>query len=269
MPADEYERRIAALVAAADADWVVVYGDREHNANLAFFCGFDPRFEEALLLLGRDGRRTLVVGNEGLGYVPMATVPLGVALAQSFSLMGQRRDTAPRLADVLARAGIGTGADVAVVGWKYLESAEDDEPDAPAFVPAMLVRDPAAGWLASPARSGMPPPSSAIPESRPEVVATRPRRSPSSPGRPNGPAMRSSASCGGARPGMTELDAAGLMGYQGEPLSCHVMMVGGDRDIVGLCSPGDRVLADGRRCHHRHRLLGQPVVPGGTVARPS
>ena len=27
----------------------MVYGDREHFANLAFLTGFDPRFEEAIL----------------------------------------------------------------------------------------------------------------------------------------------------------------------------------------------------------------------------
>jgi hypothetical protein len=35
------------------------------------------------------------------------------------------------------------------------------------------------------------------------------------------------------------------MGYQGEPLSCHVMMVSGDDQIIGLRSPGDRVLGLG------------------------
>jgi hypothetical protein len=62
--AGEHEARMEALAAAGDSDWVVVYGDREHFANLAFLCGFDPRFEEALLLLGPSSRM-LVVGLEG------------------------------------------------------------------------------------------------------------------------------------------------------------------------------------------------------------
>ena len=69
IPAAEYERRIQALFAAAQSDWVLVYGDREHAANLAFLTGFDPRFEEALLLLGPQSQRVLMVGNEGMGYV--------------------------------------------------------------------------------------------------------------------------------------------------------------------------------------------------------
>ena len=51
VPADEYERRLAALYQAAQADWVAVYADREHYANLVYLLNFDPRFEEALLML--------------------------------------------------------------------------------------------------------------------------------------------------------------------------------------------------------------------------
>ena len=48
IPADEYARACAALYAAAESDWVVVYGDREHAANLSYLCGFDPRFERPM-----------------------------------------------------------------------------------------------------------------------------------------------------------------------------------------------------------------------------
>lgn len=243
VPRDEYERRLAALVAAAGADWVVVYGDREHHANLAFFCGFDPRFEEALLLLGPDERRVLVVGNEGLGYVPVTTVPLEAMLAQSLSLMGQRRTSAPRLADVLAQAGLAAGHDVAVVGWKYLEPEEDDGSAAPSWVPAFLVR--ILERLVGP--DGVVRDATAV-VCHPEH-GLKSRNTAAQIAQFAWAAERASNAVfrivDGARPGMTELDAAGLMGYQGEPLSCHVMMVGGSRDIVGLCSPGDRILQPG------------------------
>ena len=76
--AAEFEERIAALLAAVDVDQVVVYGDREHAASLVFLCNLDPRFEEVLLVLGREGRRTLLVGKEDIGYVPV--VPIEVQL---------------------------------------------------------------------------------------------------------------------------------------------------------------------------------------------
>ena len=52
IPSATYEKRCRAAYAKAGCDWLVVYADREHLANIAFLSGFEPRFEEALLLLG-------------------------------------------------------------------------------------------------------------------------------------------------------------------------------------------------------------------------
>ena len=68
IPAATYEKRCREAYARAECDWLVVYADREHLANIAFLSGYDPRFEEALLLLGPKERRVLVVGNEGEAY---------------------------------------------------------------------------------------------------------------------------------------------------------------------------------------------------------
>src|ERR1700749_2647280 len=46
----------------------VVYADREHFANLSYLTGFDPRFEEALLILVPGRPPQLLVGNEGMAY---------------------------------------------------------------------------------------------------------------------------------------------------------------------------------------------------------
>ena len=35
-------------------DRLVVYADREHSANLSYLTGFDPRFEEAILVVDSD-----------------------------------------------------------------------------------------------------------------------------------------------------------------------------------------------------------------------
>ena len=52
IPPTTYEKRCRDAYAGAQCDWLVVYADREHLANIAFLSGYDPRFEEALLLLG-------------------------------------------------------------------------------------------------------------------------------------------------------------------------------------------------------------------------
>jgi Xaa-Pro aminopeptidase len=246
LPAAEYERRCAELYAAASADWVAVYGDREHAANLTFCSGFDPRFEEALLLLGPGGRRVLLVGNECEGYVPAAAgLPVEVALCQSFSLMGQTRSQAPSLVAVLRGAGIGAGQRVGVVGWKYLEPAESDTPEAPAFVPA-LVRDALAAAVG--AAGGLRDATAALMH---PTGGLRHRNGAAQIALFADMAARASSAVlrvvRGTRPGMSEREAAALYGYQGDPMSCHLMLSGAgpDEPVVGLRSPRERRLAEG------------------------
>ena len=59
-------------MAARRYDHLVVWGDREHSANLAYLTGFDPRFEEALLIVGTSGDPALLVGNECYGVAGAA-----------------------------------------------------------------------------------------------------------------------------------------------------------------------------------------------------
>jgi hypothetical protein len=243
IPADEYAHNCAALYDAAGADWVVVYGDREHAANLSFLCGFDPRFEEALLLLGPGGRRVLVVGNEGLGYVGVVPIAVEVSLAQSLSLLGQDRGSAPRLGGLLAELGIAEGQQVAVVGWKYLIASETNDPSAPAFVPAFLVdllrrlvgpggRLFDATHLLMHSSTGLRAISSVAQIAIAEWAATRAASA----------VMRIIK---GTRPGMSEREAASLMGYEGDPLTCHMMLSADSGPIVGLRSPRARRIAEG------------------------
>ncbi|HZS93019.1 MAG TPA: hypothetical protein VFE42_36710 [Chloroflexota bacterium] len=46
-------------------DALLVYVDREHFANLAYLTGFDPRFEEALLILKPRGTVTTPIRMPG------------------------------------------------------------------------------------------------------------------------------------------------------------------------------------------------------------
>ncbi|CAA9561018.1 MAG: hypothetical protein AVDCRST_MAG70-1664 [uncultured Thermomicrobiales bacterium] len=243
IPSREYEERTRALLAAAGTDWVAVYGDREHSANLLFLCGFDPRFEEALLLLGPGERRILIVGNEGVVHASIAGLPLDVALAQSFSLLGQPRASAPRLTDVLRDVGLRPGERIGVVGWKYLEEAETDDLTAPAFVPAFLVRD-----LRTVTGTD---PVDVTAEMMHPVRGLRVHNSPDQIAAFEWAATRvGMAVLGvvrGARPGMTEMEACAAMGYAGEPLSCHPIVASGapGEAINGLRSPGLRRLRPG------------------------
>jgi len=127
IPVDLYRARLSHAIQRLHAeriDTLLVYADREHCANLMYLTGFDPRFEEALLLLSADGRRKLLVGNECLGYLPdTKALELEVELFQEFSLMGQPRTTSRPLLDILRDFGVGREQRVGCAGWKYFEDA--------------------------------------------------------------------------------------------------------------------------------------------------
>ena len=72
-------------------DRLVVYADREHSANLAWLTGFDPRFEEAILVVAPVGEPAILVGNECYGMAGAAPLPMRRELFQDLSLPSQPR----------------------------------------------------------------------------------------------------------------------------------------------------------------------------------
>lgn len=236
-----YAGRCDRLYELAGLDWVVVYGDREHSGNLVFLSGFDPRFEEALLVLGPTGRRSLIVGNEGAVYAQLAGLDADVVLAQSLSLPGQSRQIAPRLADVLADFGMGAGQSAGVVGWKYLEPEESSRPARPSFVPAGVVHaisDVVGDEPLDVTRLLIDPVEGIRARNTPEQIALF-----------EWEATRAAQAVLGvvaaAQPGRSEFEAVRGMGYQGDPLSAHIMFASGTNPIIGLRSPSGRTIERG------------------------
>jgi len=243
VPENVLQERCVQAYANAGTDWLVVYADREHSANLTFLTDFDPRFEEAILLLGPANQRTLLVGNEGLGYTNMAGLDIEIVLCQSLSLMGQDRTKAPSLEDVLREAGIKSGQSVGVIGWKYLEPSERSEAFIGFFAPAVLVDglralvgDPAGvsdtTWVLMHQTKGLRAKNDADQIAVFEWAAARATRAIHG-------IVRS------IRPGLTELQAVSNMRFAGEPLSAHVMLASGQDEIVGLRSPTARIIQQG------------------------
>lgn len=246
IPAGTYEARVEALFSRAEADWVVVYADREHLANIAFLTGFEPRFEEALLILGRGGQRFILTGNESVDYTPVAGLPgIRTVLAQCFSLMGQDRSLAPDLVALLRECGIADGQSVALAGWKYLTQDEWKNPNTTFFVPSFVVDSlrTVVGQAGS-ISDATPILMSPVDGLRAIVDVHEIARMEWGAARASGAVWRIVE---GAKPGMSELECAALMGYAGEPLTCHVMMSGKSAPdaVIGLSSPSARILREG------------------------
>ncbi len=261
--AGEFEERIAALLATVDVDQVVVYGDREHAASLVFLCNLDPRFEEVLLVLGR-GRRTLLVGKEDIGYVPIVPIEVDVVLCPTLSLMGIDRSGGPTVEQALRDAGLGTGDRIGVVGWKALLPEESSGTFAPIFAPAFVVdtlREIAGrpklvvdvtSALTSP-RSGLRTFCSA------DQIAVF-----------EWGASRCSAYVmevlRAARPGVSERETFRGVPWGGEPLSYHPVLASGPDVAVGLRSPSSRRFELGDAAIIGIGLWGGNCARGGLVA---
>ena len=237
-----YQARMAAALAAASAaghDALVVYGDREHAANVSYLTGYDPRFEECLLVALPGRRPSLLLGNEGWGYAETAAGDFDRLLCQSFSLPGQPRGEQKPLAALLGDAGLTTGMRIGAVGWKIFDAgdlgSDDSWLDLPDFIASHLraigpTRN-ATGLFIEPA-SGLRAINECDQLASFEFAATYASQ-----------AIRNVIF--GLRPGMTELEAARLMALPGLPLSCHPMLSTGPRAAFGLPSPSAKTIARG------------------------
>jgi hypothetical protein len=261
--AAEFEGRIAALQAAVDAEWIVVYGDREHSANLIYLCNLDPRFEEALLVIGPH-RRTLILGDEDVGYVPVVPIDVDVVCCPTFSLMGIDRSGGPTLEAALREIGIGAGARIGVVGWKALRADEWNGRRPAIFAPAFFVdtlRDLAGGAAdVVDVTAALTNPSSGLRTfaSADQIAVFEWRASRCS--------VWVDAITRAARPGASEHDAFGASGWSGEPLSLHPVFASGADVAVGLRSPSSRQLELGDAAVACIGLWGGNCARGGLVA---
>src|SRR4051794_2181254 len=125
--------RLRERAATQGFDALVVYADREHSANLAWLTGFDPRFEEAIAVVRRDGDPLILAGNECYGTAGAAPLRMRRELYQDLSLPGQPRDRSRELGTILGDEGIGPGSRVGVLGWKTFADASRIE------IPAYIV----------------------------------------------------------------------------------------------------------------------------------
>ena len=240
IPETLYAARIERLRERAEAagyDRLVVYADREHSASLAYLTGFDPRFEEAILVVGPTGEPAILVGNECRGMAGAAPLPMRPVLFQDLSLPSQPRDRSEPLAEILGGEGIGPGSRVGVVGWKTYASRAAI--DAPAYLVDELRRisgssaavENATGLLID-AADGL-----RVINEVEQLAAFEHAACQTSQG------VRRLLS--GLRPGMTEREAVRLLDWNGMPLSCHLMLSAGPRASLGLLGPGDRPIARG------------------------
>lgn len=249
-------------------DAMLVYGDREHFANLHYLTNYDPRFEEALLIVYATGKPILFVGNEGWGYSQVARLEVERRLYQTLSLLGQPRDQVRDFSVLLREAGLDRCRRIGVAGWKYFSAAEFKNPAQVLDLPEYLARSirKAASTnsvitnetaLFMGAEDGLR--SQLEPEQIAdfEWVAT----------------VNSQSLLNGIRalrPGLTEFEAVVRMGLCGLPFSAHPLCASGDNvRRCGMPSPTSRKLRRGDPVMMTCTYQGANTCRFGWLARDS
>ena len=260
IPAGRYGERIEQLrarMASRGHDRLVLWADREHSAGISFLTGFDPRFEEAILIVGPEGDPAILVGNESWGTAGAAPLPMRRIRFQDLSLPSQPRDRSRPLGEILMDEGIVAGTRVGVVGWKtYADRATIE---APAFLVDELRRATGPAGLVESASDLLIDPGDGLRVINDvdqlavfEWASTH----------TSGGLRRLLA---GLRPGMTEREAVRLLDWNGSPLSCHLMLSSGPRATLGLLSPADRAIEHGDRFTVAFGIWGALTCRAGFV----
>lgn len=128
---EEIESRICRcrrMMRERNLTHLVVYGDREHFANLMYLTHFDPRFEEAILILNQSETPLILVGNECVGHLTVSPLynaeKLRYERYQPLSLLGQPRNDSRPLDAIFKSEGIDRNSQIGCIGWKYFTDKE-------------------------------------------------------------------------------------------------------------------------------------------------
>jgi Xaa-Pro aminopeptidase len=265
---EEFRSRIVMMqnaIAERGYSHLIVYGDREHFANLTWATNIDPRFEEILLIVRQDEKPLIVIGNECEGYLDHSPLfksgDIRSELYQPFSLLDQGRDKSRTLAAIFQSECIDGNSKVGAVGWKYF--SENEVPtgknalDIPSFIAdsareiagyenvenaSDLFMHPAYGF-----RSVVSVDEIAIFEHTNIKASEGAKRI-----------------LFGMREGMTDHEIAKFIEWDGEPLGCHPTFSGAE--LPGLCGPQGRTISKGEVFSFNICYWGSNTCRAGWVA---
>ncbi|MFN8342251.1 MAG: aminopeptidase P family N-terminal domain-containing protein [Cyclobacteriaceae bacterium] len=260
IPTQRYQERNTSLQKAMQSrglDIIIVFADREHSANMCYLTGLDPRFEEALLLIHRSGKRKLLLGNECMGYRGIMPLPIECELYQEFSLMGQDRSRSRSLEAIFSDFGLSNQTKVGSIYYKYQQDASRlDLPSWIADIVKTLCGTPAinaASILMDPL-SGLRHHNCLEELVRFEWASCRTSES-----------VRTLIT--NIAPGVREYELSRYFQPDGLPLSCHPMVSSGAKASMGLSSPSANKVQTGDSFTCALGVWGALTARAGLVAK--
>jgi Xaa-Pro aminopeptidase len=266
----ELEKRLQRchdLMDTRNLTHLVVYGDREHFANLMYLTHFDPRFEEALLIISQKDTPLILVGNECVGHLSMSPLyhqgKLRYERYQSFSLVSQPREESRPLKTIFEGEGINSRSKIGCAGWKYFTGIEFPNPEYILEIPSYIVEVlrsicgyehvvNATDLFMSP-RYGLRTQCSVH-----EVVFFEYANMMASEGMKN--LLKN------FQYGITDFELIREYQYTGYPLSCHIGMKSSGNQHIGLSGPVGAVIKKGDPCSTNIGYWGSNICRAGWVA---
>lgn len=263
--AEDYRVRLELLLEKMDSSGmthVLVYADREHFSNMEYLTGYDPRFEESILIIGSKGELTVLVGNEGWGYADVIPLKFNKVLYQNFSLQGQPRQNLVSLRAIFKENGICIDSTIGMIGFKYFDKThiEDHEHmhDVPAYIidqlSGIVPRDRIYNFtqVMTHADTGI----RMTIRSTKEIAYFE-------------YAANKASNClinmlCGLKPGISELDLSKKAGYDASPINLFPVINFGEAHIrLGLRSPGDKRLVEGEPAGVTYGIRGANIARSG------
>jgi len=269
-PAEEFLRRIGNArlkMEEKGLSHLVVYADREHFANMAYLTGFDPRFEEALFILGLKGKPLLIVGNECVGRLPVSPLydagEMDWLRYQPFSLLDQPKNDSLFLQDILRNQGINEQSFVGCAGWKYFSETEHPGSEYAVEIPSYIadsVRELAGRERVVNATSIFMEPDKGLRTfaSPYEIAFFEYTNILASEGVKNVLLH--------IEEGIQDYELAKYFGYAGEPLACHVSMRTGSTRHVSMSGPKGAFIRRGEPFSTGISYWGSNICRAGWVA---
>lgn len=266
----EIEKRISKcrkMMNSRNLTHLVIYGDREHFANLMYLSHFDSRFEEALLIISKREIPLILVGNECVAHLSVSPLynegKLRYERFQSFSLISQPRNESRQLETIFKEEGICINSKIGCIGWKYFSGIEFTDFDKTIEIPSFIVDIlrsicgynnvmNATDILMSP-RYGLRSVLSPF-----EIAHFELSNIMASEGMKN--LLKN------FRAGVTDFELVKEYQYTGYPLSCHIGMKSSGNQHIGLSSPVGAMIIKGEPCSTSIAYWGSNICRAGWVA---
>jgi hypothetical protein len=234
---------------------------------LAYLTGFDPRFEESLLIVGRTATPLILVGNECEAYLGISSLYSAGRLRhgrfQSFSLLDQPRDRSRGFREILTEEGIGPTSQVGAVGYKYFSSTEHPDAahalDIPSYLADALRNLAGSDKVFNATDLFMHPGHGLRARCTTFEIASFEYT--------NGQASESvKRMIFSLREGMADHAVVEAGRLNGDPLSCHITFGTGRTARYGLCGPSGELIRRGQPLAFNVAYWGSNICRAGWIA---